>query len=90
MQKATTNAQAKPSAAWTRQQLEQTIEALIALLDELDGDADLEAACEDEGFDADGEPWLGWPERHGAQGFALSVTNPRLAFDGEINEVPAD
>ena len=73
------------SGAVTRIRLEQAIEDLIALLDALDGDPDLEASCEDEGFDADSEPSLGWPERHERQGFALSVTDPWLAFDGEVN-----
>lgn len=44
------------------------IESLLALLDAMDGDADLEPACEDEGAqcddegaDTDREPDLGWP-----------------------------
>lgn len=41
----------QPSPLHLRQLLEQTIERLIALLDDLDGDPDQEP-------DADGEPWL--------------------------------
>ncbi|UQV19068.1 hypothetical protein MU852_04175 [Brevundimonas albigilva] len=48
-----------------RVRLEAAIEAAIALLDQMDGDADREAVCEDEGgqcddegHDSDREPWL--------------------------------
>lgn len=48
-----------------RVRMERAIEKLLAALDALDGDPDLEdsdedAACEDEGFDADREPAMGW------------------------------
>ena len=32
------------------------VEAAVTLLDAMDGDADLEPACEDEGYDSDSEP----------------------------------
>ena len=74
-----------------RLRIEQTVEQLIALLDAADGDPDFEDdaeddGCEDEGFDADSEPSLGWPERHERQGFVLSLSDPRVALDGEVNQ----
>jgi hypothetical protein len=42
-----------PVTSAMRARLEQTIEALVALLDEIDGDADLEPGVDD-------EPSLGW------------------------------
>lgn len=39
-----------------RAAIENTIEVLIALLDAMDGDPDLELCCEDEGVDTDSEP----------------------------------
>lgn len=41
-----------------RRQIEDQIEFLLDLLDFADPDADLEP-------DADGEPWLGWPDGRG-------------------------
>jgi hypothetical protein len=51
----TTTADAMPalSPATLRQNIEASIERLLAMLDTLDGDPDLEP-------DADGEPSLGW------------------------------
>ena len=60
-----------PLTPAVRLRLEATIEALVALLDLVDGDADFEPANDDEdGGDAedggDLEPWLGWTAaRHG-------------------------
>lgn len=51
-----------------REQLENLIEAAIAVLDELDGDHDRED-------DGTAEPWLGWT-RHGATGNCLDVEEP--------------
>lgn len=45
----------------SRRALAIRIEELIALLDDLDGDPDLEDGCDAEP-DQDGEPTLGWPE----------------------------
>jgi hypothetical protein len=39
-----------------RRCVEDAIESLIILLDTIDGDPDLEAQCDDEGFDSDSEP----------------------------------
>ena len=43
-----------------------TVEAILADLDRLDGDADQDLGCEDEGFDADTEAeegdWCNWQE----------------------------
>lgn len=49
----------------TRQSLEQHIERMIALLDQLDGDPDLEPDEDlepdnDNEAQGDDEPWLGW------------------------------
>jgi hypothetical protein len=35
--------------------LEATVELLLAVLDAMDGDPDLEPGCDDEGFDSDTE-----------------------------------
>ena len=51
----TTAAGATPDRATLRLRLEVAIDRAIALLDAMDGDADIEAACEDEGFDSDTE-----------------------------------
>ncbi|AZS20068.1 hypothetical protein [Caulobacter sp. FWC26] len=63
---------ARPNQQSLRRRLEASIEAAIAALDALDGDSDLEdsfdqeAACEDDGFDADSEPddfyICAWPD----------------------------
>jgi len=54
-----------------REALELLVERLIDEMDRIDGDADLELECEDEGaecndegFDSDSEPCLGRPEAH--------------------------
>lgn len=59
-----------PLTPMARRQIEAAIEQLVALLDQADGDADLEADSDDEdGADTepgeDGEPWLGWVESAG-------------------------
>ncbi|MBI5940669.1 MAG: hypothetical protein HY859_09605 [Caulobacterales bacterium] len=58
-------------AAQMRAVIESRIEAMIAYLDVLDDDPDLELVsedeggeCNDEGFDSDREPNLGWIEKH--------------------------
>lgn len=43
-----------------RRAAEREIETLIALLDDLDGDADLEPVCEDEGAQCDDEGAAEW------------------------------
>ena len=44
-----------------RLRAEEAAEMLISLLDELDGDADLDDICEGCEPDEGEEPWLGWP-----------------------------
>lgn len=48
-------AASKKRAVEIRHRLEAATEALLALLDTLDGDADLEETCEDEGAQCEGE-----------------------------------
>lgn len=60
-----------------RERIEATIEAMIAMLDELDGDADLEP-------DTDAEPSLGW--REAAAGCGCDHT----MFNDEAEEDPAE
>lgn len=49
-----------------RMRIEATIEQLVALLDEIDGDPDMESANDD-------EPSLGWPERMAGNGARVGL-----------------
>lgn len=77
----------------TRSDVESAIERLIAMLDDIDGDPDLEdgfdleAACEDEGHDSDREPWLGALE--GSEGTRWTAWAP-VVLDGEIDRQPVE
>lgn len=44
-----------PATPTLRPLLEAAVERLLAILDTMDGDPDLEPGCEDEGFDSDTE-----------------------------------
>lgn len=65
-------AETKPvSPTPSRDSVAATVEALIDLMDAIDGDADFELVCEDEGgecndegIDSDREPCLGRPEAY--------------------------
>lgn len=64
-----------------RRRIECAVEKLIAALDALDGDVDLEQQCEDEGaVTGDEEPWLNPPTGNGSYDF----------HDCEINAVPVE
>lgn len=74
-----------------RQSIATTIERLIAVLDELDPDPDLEATGDD-------EPSLGWPEEHGLSQLDFHGKHGPLDDDredeneygGDINDEPQD
>ncbi|WP_296709013.1 hypothetical protein [Rhodoblastus sp.] len=66
-----------------RRLIEDAIESLILLLDEIDGDDDLEDGSDDEDG-ADCEPALGAPERHNRQ--TTAGCDQRLWAQGEADD----
>jgi hypothetical protein len=63
--------------------IEDAIESLILLLDEIDGEGDLEDDQDDQD-NADQEPWLGAPERHNTQ--IAVFGDQRLWAQGESDD----
>lgn len=82
-----------PLTPMARRQIEDTIERLLALLDQADGDADLEP-------DNDDEPSLGWtyrfdgapvsPAADGGDDRELEDENDEDGGDDEVSDTEAD
>ncbi|TIW71235.1 MAG: hypothetical protein E5V56_00835, partial [Mesorhizobium sp.] len=64
-----------PLTAARRLRIERTVEALLAILDDADGDPDMEPNGDREGESSDYEPSLGW----------TLATNQTLALEGGAN-----
>ena len=69
-----------------RQEVAETIERLIAILDQIDGEADLEPAGDEEEDGTEGEPSLGWTTTEASYG----VKPLAWSVDAELDDADAE